>query len=271
MDRASNRRRNPGDKWTFEALERGDVAAVMKRVADDADYLESRDFVGHTPLMTAIVFGHVELVEFLLGQGADPDADADDGEPPLFLAIDSERPESASIVSLLIEAEADIHVTGKNGWTPLHLAACLGRLEQARLLLEEGADIDERATIDDERTPLMEAAHQGLPAMVRLLLEHGADPSLRDSIAGRDAIQTAEYASRGADPDTIDVLREVYSRPIDDSFIDDLDVEPDVKEAMRAELANVDMVENYRQAADLLAKKGDHDGVIRIIEAFKAG
>src|SRR5689334_9237682 len=38
-------------------------------------------------------------------------------------------------------------------WTPLHLAAMLGRLEMARLLLDRGAEIE--ATTPDGKTPLL--------------------------------------------------------------------------------------------------------------------
>src|SRR3954453_3601692 len=71
--------RNPDDTWTSDALQRGDVAAVMRRVLEDPAYLASRDFVGQTPLLTAVGFGGLALVEFLVDRGADPDPDVDDG------------------------------------------------------------------------------------------------------------------------------------------------------------------------------------------------
>ena len=63
---------NRDDTWTSDALVRGDVAAVIERVRSDPNYLASYDYYGSTPLLTAIEFNDVRLVEFMLEHGADP-------------------------------------------------------------------------------------------------------------------------------------------------------------------------------------------------------
>lgn len=57
--------------------------------------------------------------------------------------------------------------------SPLTLAACGGHVELANLLIEQGADLEERN--DEGYTPLMEAAREGHEEMVALLLFHDAD------------------------------------------------------------------------------------------------
>ena len=77
------------------------------------------------------------------------------------------------------------------GGTLLHVAAEFGVLDAARLLLDRGADVNARATLDDAgvggQTAIFHAITQfrddGLP-MAQLLVEHGADLSVRVKLPG---------------------------------------------------------------------------------------
>ena len=77
----------------------------------------------------------------------------------------------------------------EHGNTPLHLAAWENDPAIVSLFLEAGADIDARNDLD--RTPLMQAAYRGNLATVTLLLEKGARPDVRDR-EGMTARQLAE-------------------------------------------------------------------------------
>jgi ankyrin repeat protein len=77
------------------------------------------------------------------------------------------------------------------GATLLHVAAEFGNVEAATLLLDRGADVNARATVDGAgvggQTPIFHAATQfddrGLP-MTRLLADRGADLSVRVKLPG---------------------------------------------------------------------------------------
>jgi ankyrin repeat protein len=77
------------------------------------------------------------------------------------------------------------------GATLLHVAAEYGNVEAAKLLLEGGADVNARATVDEAgvggQTPIFHAVTQfydgGLP-MTQLLVERGADLSVRVKLPG---------------------------------------------------------------------------------------
>ena len=77
------------------------------------------------------------------------------------------------------------------GGTLLHVAAEYGNLEAATLLLDRGADINARATVDDAgaggQTAIFHAVTQfddgGLP-VTQLLLERGADLTVRAKLPG---------------------------------------------------------------------------------------
>lgn len=59
--------------------------------------------------------------------------------------------------------------------TPLMFAVRKGREDCARLLIDEGAEVNTPNAFG--WTPLMEATRSGSPGIVRLLLENGADPA----------------------------------------------------------------------------------------------
>src|SRR5262245_44587637 len=102
-----------------------------------------------------------QRVEFMLRHGADPNASIDDGFTCLLTAIESDHLASIQIVAKRIDAGADLHCLGIHGWAPLHMAAARGHVEKARLLLDAGAEVDQRKEIDAGETPLMEAAYFG--------------------------------------------------------------------------------------------------------------
>ncbi len=63
-------------------------------------------------------------------------------------------------------------------WTRLHIAAREGAVEDARALLDQGADLEAREHIG--RTPLHIAVMWGQLDMAAFLLERGADVNARD-------------------------------------------------------------------------------------------
>ena len=77
------------------------------------------------------------------------------------------------------------------GATLLHVAAEYGNVEAAKLLLERGADVNSRATVDESgvggQTPIFHAATQffdGGLSMTQLLVDRGADLSVRAKLPG---------------------------------------------------------------------------------------
>ena len=83
-------------------------------------------------------------------------------------------------------------VDARNGWTPLLHAIHKRRVDAVRLLLERGANPNQRVNM---ATPLLMAASDPEPAIVQLLLDHGADPKLKGT-GGSTAL--SEAVSGGA-------------------------------------------------------------------------
>lgn len=80
---------------------------------------------------------------------------------------------------LLHAKDTALGPSAARGATPLHMAAALGEVDVARLLLNRGADPDALST--DGHAPLHYAAGRGHSAMIELLRERGATLELRDS------------------------------------------------------------------------------------------
>lgn len=109
------------------------------------------------------------------------------GESPLMLAALKGQQDLAA---QLIKRGADVN---KTGWTALHYAASSAQLAIISLLIEHSAYID--AESPNGTTPLMMAAMYGSPEAVKLLLQEGADPQQKNQ-QGLTALQFAQRANR---------------------------------------------------------------------------
>ncbi len=82
---------------------------------------------------------------------------------------------TVTAVQQAIDAGADVNVK-QDGWTALTIAAEWGYADVARLLLDRGADPNERRAVG--WFPLLGAAWQNHAEVARLLLDHGANVNL---------------------------------------------------------------------------------------------
>lgn len=128
---------------------------------------------GRTPLHWAASGGHAPLAEWLLIQGADPNARDLWGCTPLHLASELARDRT---VELLLRKGADVHARLKNGKSVVHLAAQSGNREVVRQLMRHEGELDifAAASLDlKDRVRKLLAAN---PELVRSELPFGATP-----------------------------------------------------------------------------------------------
>ena len=127
-----------------------------------------------TPLHSAAFYGHLKMVQVLLGIKADINARNVKGWTPLYQL--SENPgysdslqSPANVARVLLEHGADVNACSDNRCTPLHIAVRRKRVELVRVLLEHGASVD--AKDGRGETPFQVASD---PDIIKLLSEHGA-------------------------------------------------------------------------------------------------
>jgi ankyrin repeat protein len=151
-----------------EAVKVGDLGKVRAILESNFLLASQRLPNGESPLMAALYRGHGDIVQALIDAGAEIDvfAAAATGRP-----ADLERQIDASTVN----------AHAYDGWTPLHLAAFFGHLDNVALLLASGADVGAVSSNSLTNTPL-HAATAGRHSDVALaLLRAGADPSAVDA------------------------------------------------------------------------------------------
>ncbi|ULL16270.1 ankyrin repeat domain-containing protein [Paenibacillus sp. H1-7] len=148
-------------------LGRIDLAGEIIRA--NPSLIESGDY---GPLCMAAGYGHTDIVRLLIRSGADLNA-VWYANNYMGYALDT----GLEMVRLLLDAGADPNNANWQGITYLHIAAWLGNVEYAKLLLDCGAELE---PIDQEygTTPLGWAAKYGRTEMVRFLLSRGANPLL---------------------------------------------------------------------------------------------
>ncbi|AGJ98777.1 Ankyrin repeat domain protein [Wolbachia endosymbiont of Drosophila simulans wNo] len=102
-----------------------------------------------TPLHIAIRYGHKEVAEFLLNEGANINALERRKWTPLHTAVKSGKME---VAELLLDRGANVNAVDNLDMTPLHFALKYNREELVRLLLDRGANVN---SVDKKgRTPL---------------------------------------------------------------------------------------------------------------------
>jgi len=122
-----------------------------------------------------------ECVTFLLDSGAPIDLPDHFGQTPLLAAIfGSGRKETkANHVPLLIARGADVNLSDNRGQSPLAVASQNHQVENVRILLEAGANVNHQDSIDGS-TALLKVLESGGGLLARnevinLLVEAGAD------------------------------------------------------------------------------------------------
>ena len=108
------------------AYKRGDLDALRNLLGDPPDFpnCQGPAGAGEIVLQYAIYHGPIGLVKQLMELGANVNYGDPAGFPSLIAALGSaERADYLEILTLLLDAGADIHQRGINGYTPLHYAA----------------------------------------------------------------------------------------------------------------------------------------------------
>jgi ankyrin repeat protein len=117
----------------------------------------------------------IATLERAIQEGAYVNQPDDKGKTPLYIAAHMGDLEVARV---LIEAQANVDQPTKWGSTPLWIAAMNGHLEVVRMLIRAGADVNQ--SNKKGQTPLIVAIGKGHLSVVRMLIEEGANINKSD-------------------------------------------------------------------------------------------
>jgi ankyrin repeat protein len=190
------------------AIAEGDNAAAIRLLEADGTLIQACDSGGGTPLHTAAEYGNVAMAEWLLKRRAKVNKEDVAGLTALDRAALAVDDSFAQVAKLLIAHGANVTIRAavalpdaarirellqanpsllRQVWRDgglLTLAVNHGHLEIVRLLLDLGADVDERVMLEELEeptlswgSPLWHAAQQNEVEIARLLLDRGADPN----------------------------------------------------------------------------------------------
>lgn len=140
-------------------------------------------------IVTSAGAGYADLVRQLIASGADVRArDVQHGGTSMvFAAIGGH----VNCMQILLEHGADVNEKSSDGITPLLYAAMGNQRDCLQWLLKNGANVNDRND-NDGQTALMYAAVGGNTGCLRILLEAGAAVNERDSL-GRSALMLAAF------------------------------------------------------------------------------
>jgi ankyrin repeat protein len=162
---------------------------------------------GETALMTAARTGVLGSVRTLLARGAEVNAKERNGQTAVMWAAAEGH---ADVVYALIQAGADFRTPLPSGFTPLFFAAREGRREVVRVLLKAGVEVNEPMrpnksggkTPRQGTSPFIIAVENGHFELAAALLMAGADPNdQRSGFAALHVITWVRKPNRGDDPD----------------------------------------------------------------------
>lgn len=154
-----------------EACKQGDLEGVRFHLKEGAS-VDLNDSEGYTPLYWAASEGHLAVVNHLLQYGADVNRFSVPETTPVCVATQNGHLE---VVKLLVQNGARLDLHNNIGYTPLHVA-CQQQdsVEMVKFFLESSPK-----TLNDMWncfTALFVASYAGCIENAKVLLEHGANP-----------------------------------------------------------------------------------------------
>ncbi|HJU44454.1 MAG TPA: ankyrin repeat domain-containing protein, partial [Vicinamibacterales bacterium] len=179
-----------------DAAQGKDAATVRKLIKEGGD-VNAAQGDGMTALHWAALNGDAELASMLLYAGANVGARTRiGGYTPLHLAAQIGH---ANVIAPLIAAGAQVSAVTSTGATALMHAAHSGNADAARMLIENGADLNVKETANGQ-TALMFAAASDRVDVVKLLIARGADLAATSRVEDLSALTTSSEVDQNGVP-----------------------------------------------------------------------
>ena len=153
----------------IRAIETGslDIVKVIVNAGADVDYGADVE----SPLACACRLGKLNIVQYLLQQGANPNARNNDNESALFAAV---RSSDQKVVQEIINQDVPINECNTAGMSPLYIAVGMRSTSVVRTLLACGADPNSSG-----HSPFKLAQDLKLTQIINILVTSGAKAQIK--------------------------------------------------------------------------------------------
>ncbi|WP_198388030.1 ankyrin repeat domain-containing protein [Burkholderia ubonensis] len=168
---------HPDTSELAAAAREGRIDGVEKMLLKGTVGIDSCNERGNTALMLAAKYGHRDLVEYLLANGASYDLRGQAGNTALIFAAGEGY---ADIVELLLSHGANVNVRDVYNGTALHDAAASGHTAVVDRLLSAGVNVE--VVGGDYNCTALEAAQQNGHKQIVNLLNSSAKKSVTDTM-----------------------------------------------------------------------------------------
>eukprot|EP01090_Pellita_catalonica_P007623 TRINITY_DN1820_c0_g1_i1.p1 TRINITY_DN1820_c0_g1~~TRINITY_DN1820_c0_g1_i1.p1 ORF type:complete len:931 (-),score=193.78 TRINITY_DN1820_c0_g1_i1:2066-4813(-) len=250
-----------GNGWTplHLAVAKGHLSILKILFQDFSNEelgLEVQDFGGHSAFMIACCNGHFEIAQFLKTHGSKVDTRNKKGRTALHFSAQNGHTEITKflIKSNLEEGKTDedavdlLQTSDITQSTPLHLAAVSGRVEDVKLLLLHGAEVDATTSSGEtalhsvctgldarmrskiktpEQEEIIATRYANYREILRILLENGAKILASKSNYGKTPVHEA---CRSGNHFALKLLLETVSRRCQAKTIKDKEKEEELEE-----------------------------------------
>ena len=132
------------------------------------------DIEGRSPLWVASFHGYTKIVSLLLDAGAEVNQSSKVGSTPLFVASQENH---LPVVKELVSHGADVNKARNDGMSPAHIAAQYGNIDVLTYLISKGIDVGQRGW--NNYTLLHMAAYSNQHSIVEMLLK---EPTFKNLI-----------------------------------------------------------------------------------------
>lgn len=161
----------------LEVTKKGDLLKVKELLKNNPNLVKLKDQRNCTALHYAADKGYIDIVKYLVSNGANAQAKDIDGDSPLHWASFAGKTE---IIKILVLKGVDVNQKNNDKETPLHTAVRQGKKAVVRLLCEAGANPN--AVNNYLRSPIHFVRPENYSVEIsRTLIENGADINLKNT------------------------------------------------------------------------------------------